>query len=126
MKLITQLTALILFLALFIASCEFDGLGFDSKPDNDEPFYSIKDVVVSPDTVAPGDTATFTAIPDGDVELIEKYRWTGISGNPRTDSNIYHWVADTVLGTRKFMVSVVEHEKYGGSNAMGFQIVVEE
>ncbi|MEX0684623.1 MAG: hypothetical protein WD267_03795 [Balneolales bacterium] len=112
MKLITQLTALILFLTLFIASCELDGLGFDSKPDNRESPFSIKDAVVTPDTVTPGDTATFTALAAGEVEYIEKFLWSGFYSTQLTESSTYLWVADSVLGNREFIVTAIGTAQY--------------
>ncbi|MEX0685637.1 MAG: hypothetical protein WD267_07755 [Balneolales bacterium] len=127
MKLFTQLTALLLFLTLFIVSCDTSEISFGSAPDDDGgPPYSIKEVEVTPDTVAPGDTATFKAIADGEVELIEQYQWVSFYGVPKTDTNVYHWVADSVLGTRTFIVTIPGNAKYPQSNEKRFQIVVEE
>jgi hypothetical protein len=131
-------TALIFSLLIIsgIGACDIysDGGGDKEQP----PQTRIIDVLVEPDTVAPGDTASFTCVIEDSLDTRFKFYWYVDTGqildaelfddNPvvyETNVNDVLWVAPQELGFNSFSVRVNNGAEDSVSVKTSFVIVVE-
>lgn len=134
---INALLATILIVVLLHA-CGFPA---DSGGDQERPPQTrIIDVLVQPDTVAPGDTASFTCIIEDSLDKRFKFYWVIDSGlalngeitdsdypsRYRTDNNSMKWESPQEAGFYSFEVTANNGSKDSVGVRSSFSIVVEQ
>lgn len=132
----TLLGLLIAFLLVtFFHACNWPS---DSGGDQEHPSQTqILDVKVQPDTVAPGDTASFTCVIKDSTDKRFKFYWYVDQGevlnaelfddNPviyKTESNSAQWVAPSTAGFNSFTVLTDNGSNDSTSVDESFVIVV--
>lgn len=121
-RIIIRLVPSIVFCVGWLSGCMLspEGLGDTGGTDYAPPITQILKVIVRPDTVAPGDSASFTCIVKDSTNSRLKFIWympvgTALTGrhvpygyNPAyvTDINVLHWKAPEKPDVYYFEVTV--------------------
>jgi hypothetical protein len=128
-----------LLLVWLLAGCDLNFLPTDTGGDRELPPQTrIIDVLVEPDTVAPGDTASFTCIIEDSLDERFRFSWLIDSGEVfgaefiggdysayRSETNQIKWIAPDSSGYYRFGVFANNGTKDSVSVQDGFVIVVE-